>query len=80
MPRAFVASLRLAKHGYLYDNPPPGSTEKEKEQLRNYLEALIRMYETNQDDVDTVRPFFYELQEKLVDLDTAFLGTPIILP
>ncbi len=80
MPRAFVASLRLAKHGYFYSNPPQDYTEKEKEQLRNYLEALIRMYETNQDDVDTVRPFFYELQEKLVDLDTAFLGTPIILP
>ena len=80
MPTAHITAIRLMRKGYYYkvfENMD--ITAEEFEQQRYFIEALIRMYDSNLKDVEKIRNFKQELHNKIPALGIEYVGTPIIL-
>lgn len=81
MKQAHIAIIKALRSGDLYrrlDKLP--FSEQERKQHRNFMEAVLHMYDSKSQDVEAVKPFIRQISEKLLNMDYMFAGTPFIVP
>ena len=81
MPYAYVTSIKLLKKGIVYKLlEKQNFTEEERQRQKYYMEAVVHMYDTSQENLDAVRPYAREVRDRLLSFQSEYVGTPIILP
>lgn len=81
IPNGYITTLKLLRKGLVYDQLKKGKfTPKEQETQRYFLEAIVHMYDTSEENYYAVKPYSQEVRDKLLSLQGEYLGTPILLP
>lgn len=79
---AEITVMNILKKGYIYAmiNQFDYYTPEERLTHKYFIEASIQLYQSTLADMDAVKPYKDELQQRLGKFGSNILGTPLILP
>lgn len=79
---AYLTALNMLRKGYVYRmiNEYAYYTPEERMTHKYFLEASLQLFQSSPGDIEAVRPYQQQLRRRLPEFDSAFLGTPLVLP